>query len=284
MTPPLRVAIQGVRASFHDMAARKYFKQQELQLVECSTFRQLFQYLHSGEVDFAVMAIENSVAGSLLTNYMLMEQFKTKIVGEVYQRIELNLMALKGQSLEDIRYVQSHPMALLQCDVFLDGLGQVKIIEAHDTAESAKEIMEKGTLGISCIAGRLAAEEYGLEILASGIETNHQNYTRFLVLSRGPKPQIHEQPEVTDKASLRFETSHAPGRLVAVLKIFEEHGINMTKLQSVPILGRPYHYGFHVDLEWQDERKYRASLEAMKKESLNVIHFGEYKKDERPGL
>lgn len=278
---PLRIGIQGVRASFHDMAARKVFKDQEIDLVECATFRRLCEALRSAETDFNMMAIENSIAGSILPNYLLLEQFQARVVGEVYLRIEMNLMALGGQKISDLHSVQSHPMALVQCEEFLFRHPHLKIIEAADTAESAKTIRERGLKGQGAIASRLAAEVYGLELLETGIETNKRNYTRFLVVSRGER---HRPSAVPNKASLRFEAAHRPGSLLSILSILSAHGINMTKLQSVPILGRPYEYSFHVDLEWENHEAYRRALREIELASINLILFGEYARDERPSV
>lgn len=273
-----RVAIQGVRASFHDVAARQYFSESVLP-VECATFMELGQTLQQGRADYAVMAIENSIAGSILPNYSVMERNRFRIVGETYLRIELALMALSGQKIEDLHWVQSHPMALFQSEDFLSRYPGLKIVESHDTAESAKIISEKKLAGFAAIASRLAAETYGLNILANGIETDKQNYTRFLVLARESETG---SGAVNNKASFRFETHHRPGSLVDVLRIFANHGINMTKIQSVPILGKPYQYSFHVDLEWESEDEYRRALGEFASHAVNLIHFGEYRRGERP--
>lgn len=276
---PLRVGIQGVRAAFHDVASRQYFAGEELELVECSTFRRLCQVLVDQKTDFNLMAIENSIAGSILPNYLLLEQFGLQVVGEVYLRIEMCLMALPGQKISDITTVRSHPMALLQCQEFLASHPHLQAVEAADTAESAKEIKERNQKGVAAIASRLAAETYGLSVLAEGIESDRQNYTRFLVVSRGDR---YRKNETADKSSLRFEVAHEPGSLLAVLESFAKYGLNMTKLQSVPILGRPYEYSFHVDLEWSDEKAYRAALMDVKKKCASLVEFGLYKKDTRP--
>ncbi len=275
----LRIGIQGVTASFHDVAARAYFVGESLDLVECESFRKLCQVLVDGETDFNLMAIENSIAGSILPNYLLLEQFNLKVIGEIYLRIEMQMMALPGQKIEDIVTVQSHPMALLQCQDFISKHPKIKSVEASDTAESAKHIHDKNLKGAAAIAGRLAAETYELEILASGIESDKQNYTRFLIVSQKDKYRHNEHP---DKSSLRFEISHTPGSLLSVLASFLAHDINMTKLQSVPILGRPYEYSFHVDLEWQDLNSYEATLEELGTKTSGLIEFGRYKKDARP--
>lgn len=280
---PLKVAIQGIKASFHDEAARKYFgasvPQRGISEVECSSFTKLSAVLRDRQADFAVMAIENSIAGSILPNYSLLEMNSFKIVGEVYLRIEMNFMALTGQKMEGIRFVQSHPMALLQCAEFLSSYPDIKVIESADTAESGKEIGAKKLTAYGAIASRLAAETYGLEILESGIETNKQNYTRFLVICRH---EDYSSAAQANKTSIRFETVDRPGSLAKVLDVFNRHSVNMTKIQSVPILGRPYEYSFHVDLEWEDLMRYREALVSIKDAVIGLIHFGDYPKGERP--
>lgn len=293
---PLQIGIQGVRASFHDAAAREYFKE-PLELCECASFRELCEALVDGRTDLSIMAIENSIAGSILPNYLLLEKFKLRVVGEVYLRIEMNLMALPGQKIEDLQFIQSHAMALFQCEDFLAAYPHLRALEAADTAESAKHIHHKVLKGYGAIASRLAAEVYGLEILAAGIETNKQNFTRFLVISRSEdsgslKPFAHEDFKKVlrnsqlepNKASLRFETRHEAGSLLAVLEVFKKHNINMTKLQSVPLLGRPYEYAFHTDIEWSKADEYKSSMKEIAQVSKNLFHFGEYPKSERPGV
>jgi len=275
----MKIAIQGVRASFHDVAARLFFLNEKVEPVECSTFRELCEVLKSKKAEFAMMAIENSIAGSILPNYSLLESFHFKIVGEVYLRIEMNLMALPGQKVSDLKFVQSHPMALFQCEDFLHTSPALEILEGTDTAESAKNIKDKKLLGYGAIASQLAAETYDLEILESGIETNKQNYTRFLVISR----QAQEIGNA-NKSSLRFQTPHSPGSLVNLLKIFVTHNINMTKIQSIPILGRPYEYSFHVDLEWESKESYLQALNELKTKAINLIHFGDYLRGDRPWI
>ena len=225
----MKIAIQGVKASFHDVAARQFFSSVPVEPVECATFRELCEVLKSRKSDFAMMAIENSIAGSILPNYSLLESFQFKIIGEIVLRIEMNLMALPGQKIEDLKFVQSHAMALFQCEDFLHRYPNLKILEASDTAESAKDICNKNLMGYGAIASKLAAETYNLDILESGIETNKQNFTRFLVISR----DVKENPKA-NKTTLRFQTPHSPGSLVKILNIFASHNINMTKIQSVP--------------------------------------------------
>lgn len=272
----LRIGIQGVKAAFHEVAARKYFVGAELEFVECATFQRLCQALQNKETDFNIMAIENSIAGSILPNYLLLERFKLKVIGEVYLRIEMNLMALPNQQISDLHTVISHPMALLQCQDFLNQYPHIKIQEANDTAESAKEIKEKQLLGTGAIASRLAAEVYGLNLLAQNIESDKSNYTRFLAVSRD---ELFKENQKPDKSSLRFEVSHRPGSLLSILSSFVSHGINMSKLQSVPIIGRPQEYSFHVDLEFADVEEYKHAIEELKLKTVNLIEFGLYKKD-----
>ena len=269
---PLRVGIQGVAASFHDVAARKYFHDRAIEPVEFNSFQSLCEALAAAQTDFALMAIENSIAGSILPNYQLLEKHRFQIIGEVYQRIVMNIMALPGQTIDNIHSVMSHPMAFLQCEAFFSRHPHLKRIEAADTAESAKEIAQGSMRGCAAIASRFAATTYNLNLLEEGIETDKQNYTRFLVISRGKR--IY--PDLPNKTSLRLELSHRPGALLAILSSFDAHKINMTKLQSVPILGRPYEYSFHIDLQWEDLAEFDQAMREIETKSINLIRFGEY--------
>ncbi len=266
-------------ASFHDEAARKYFHDAEIELVECSSFRLLSESLANKTTDFNLMAVENSIAGSILPNYLLLEQFKSRIIGEVYLRIELQFMAMRGQNINDLTTVHSHPMALFQCSDFLLSMPNLQVIEASDTAESAKIIAAGKKMKAAAIASKLAAEVYDLEIYKKSIETDKQNYTRFLVVSRD---QLWRQSEIPNKTSLRFETNHHPGGLLEILEIFKKYNLNMTKLQSVPIIGRPYQYAFHVDLEWNNYDEFKQALTVLKKSNIHLLELGEYFKQERP--
>ncbi|MFZ4405479.1 MAG: prephenate dehydratase [Pseudobdellovibrionaceae bacterium] len=285
----MKVGIQGFKASFHDIVARNFFKSSEvLEIAECATFLQLASDLHNKKLDYAVMAIENTIAGSILPNYTLLEQHQIKIIGEYYLRISMNLMALPGEKIEDLKVVQSHPMALHQCTEFLAQYPFIRIQESIDTAESAKQIALQNLKGQSAIASSLAAEEYKLNILAAGIETNKQNYTRFLILAPKDNTEYTKQLGATqlNKATLRFEVTDRPGCLVEVLQIFGEFSLNMTKIQSVPLLGRPYEYSFHVDVEWDhaDDTSFNQALESLQKRVRNVVNFGCYQKGQKPVL
>lgn len=275
----LNIGIQGVEASFHDVAAHRFFEDRhglKIVSVECATFKDLCEALASSQADYCLMAIENTIAGSILTNYSLLERYRFKTIGEVYLRIELHLMALKDQAVSDLYFVQSHPMALLQCEEFLFRHPGIKAIESNDTAESAKKIASQKMAGYGAIASRLAAEKYGLNILASEIETDKQNYTRFLVIARDEKVKDEDLVKEANKCSLRFETAHEPGSLLKVLEIFKAHDLNLTKIQSVPILGKPYQYSIHVDLEWKERASYERAMEELPKRASHIISFGEY--------
>jgi prephenate dehydratase len=274
-----RIGIQGVKASFHEVAARQYFEGSNFELVECASFKALSTALHDRTADRCVMAIENSIAGSILTNYSLLERYGFKILGEVYRRIEMSLVALPGQRIEDLHTVQSHPMALLQVEDFLAKHPNLKVLEGADTAESARRISANRLMGYGAIAHALAARTYGLEILAEGIETNKENYTRFLIICRS---EDYVASPVSNKASICFEVPHRSGSLAHVLEIFSRHEVNMTKIQSIPILGKPYQYSFHVDLEWSDRGQYDGSMASVAGSVTNLIRFGEYPRGEKP--
>jgi prephenate dehydratase len=198
----------------------------------------------------------------------------------VYLRIEHCLVGLPGQKLAELTAIESHPMALLQCEAFLADHPHLQVVEGSDTAMSARRVRDAGTPGRAAIASRLAAETFGLEVLAEGIETNKKNFTRFLLLCRSQDHERWARPDLADKASIRFETPHNPGALVEVLEVFRNHGINMTKIQSLPILGRPYQYGFHVDLEWDDSGRYTQFLRALMAKVTHLSHFGDYPRGE----
>lgn len=248
----------------------------DLQLIECKTFEEVCKVKAERKCDYAVLAIENTLAGSFLPNYNLLQEYDLKILGEVYLHIEQNLLCLPGQSLDNIRFVRSHPMALLQCSQFLQNNQSIAAIEAFDTAGSAREIKKHLLSDTAAIAGRLAAETFGLEILIHGIENIKENHTRFMILDGSSSFKV-----VPDKASISYTLSHEVGSLADTLRIFQDSGINLTKIQSVPILGKPYEYKFHVDLEWEERDNYIKSLESISKivDELDVL--GEYERGEK---
>lgn len=270
-----RIAIQGGFGAFHEIAARAYFETDKIEIVPRNTFRDLFKTLKERKADYGIMAIENSVAGSILPNYTLIMESKRKIVGEIFLRINQNLVAYPGQKISDIKEVYSHPMAILQCQVFFDKYPEIRLIESLDTALSAKDISDKKQLGVGAIASSLAAEKYNLEILADGIETNKMNYTRFLILSENGNLNPVEE---NNKTSLFFSLSHKIGSLSKILSTLSFYNLNLTKIQSMPIVGKEWEYHFYVDMLYEDETLYRQALKAIKPFTGELGILGEYKK------
>ncbi len=275
-----KIAIQGYKASFHEEAAHKFFEG-EINTVECLTFERLFEHMRTKEVDLAIMAIENSVAGAILPNYARLRDSNLEIIGEVYLRIEMNIMALNGQSISDIKEVHSHPIALLQCSKYFKSYPHISVVESNDTALSAKQISEGNIIGRAAIASKKAAHLYNLNILAEGIETNKRNFTRFLVLQRNEDDfdLLPDQP--ISKASWSFRSAHQPGSLAKILMILSDHKINLTKIQSLPVLGEEWSYFFYADLEFEDERKYNAAKLILDDHTLDLKILGEYHKGEK---
>jgi prephenate dehydratase len=272
-----KVAIQGSLASFHDAAAQRYFSADEIDLVECRTFLEVCDAVYEGLSEYAVMAIENTLAGSLLPNYMLLSEFPLQIIGEQYLHIEQNLMALPGQAVEDLSFVHSHPIALQQCAQFLAGHPNLTPIEKYDTAASAAEIVAEGLQGVAAIASVEAAKQHGLDILAQSIEDNKENQTRFLILVAQDHPPV-VQP---NKASLCFETAHEAGALAKTLDVFSRNQINLTKIQSVPLVGRPYTYQFHVDMVWNGTSDMERALREVEKVTRHLRVLGMYQKGDQ---
>ncbi|MBN1131433.1 MAG: prephenate dehydratase [Bacteroidales bacterium] len=270
-----KIAIQGGYGAFHEIAAHQYFKDEEIEILPRNTFRDMVSTLKSQKSDFGIMAIENSLAGSILPNYSLIIDTGMHIVGEIYLRIKQNLVALKGVKLEDIKEVYSHPMAILQCQQFFDEHPQIRLIESIDTAISAMEISEKKLKDAGAISSQLAATKYGLDIVAESIETNKINYTRFLILSEnGCKIPV----EKISKASIHFSLAHKIGSLSKILSILSYYEINLAKIQSMPIIGRDWEYKFYVDVEINDYDMYIKSLEAIRPFTADLGILGEYSK------
>ena len=220
-----KIAIQGFEASFHEITAIQFFGN-EIETVECATFPKLFDVMEKGEADFAVCAIENSLAGSILPNYAHLRNSNLEIVGEVYLRIEMNLMALPNQEMHQIEEIHSHPMALLQCQGFFENYPQIQLVESNDTALSAKEIKEKHIKHRAAVASKRAAELFELDIIAADIHDNKRNFTRFLVLSK--PTTIDHRPSAINKSSISFRAHHTAGSLAKVLTIIGNHNINLT--------------------------------------------------------
>jgi prephenate dehydratase len=268
----IKVAIQGIATSFHDVAAQTYFNE-PIDILESVTFHSLCEKLKVGEADFAVMAIENSIAGSILPNYFLLQDYHFFIVGELYLPIHMHLLALNGVRMNDLNSIESHPMALRQCSEFLHRLNGIEIRESDDTALSAKKIMDNKLRDTAAIGNELSAKKFGLQILERRIETHKKNFTRFLILSRKSK-----STKECNKASLSFEVAHEVGSLAEALMIFKENNINLTKIQSIPIIGKPMEYSIHVDVEWKKRKNYNDALHAVLRKVRNLNVLGEYKK------
>jgi prephenate dehydratase len=267
-------SIQGYPGSFHQEAAQ-LFLGKGVTVLPCATFREVVRVASNPELSAgAVMAIENSIAGSILPNYNLLQKSDLRIVGEIYLQIRQHLMANPGVRLEDIREVHSHPMALLQCTDFLDKHGW-KLLETEDTALSAKHVQQHRSKHIAAIASGIAAELYGLDVIAPDIHTLSNNYTRFLILRR----ENEAEPVVkADKSSLYFETDHSKGSLARALSCIAEAGINLSKLQSFPIPGSQWKYFFHADMEFDSPEQFRDVLKDLKPLTLELKVYGIYKK------
>lgn len=273
-----KVAIQGIETSFHHVAALKHFGE-EIEIVACSSFRETCDMLKENKVDYAIMAIENTIAGCLLANFFLLKEYKLRVLGEVYLHIQMNLMAKKGVKKEDIKVVQSHPIAIRQCSAFLRTMKDIEVTEKMDTAACAREIRDKDLNDTAAIANEMAAKEFGLEVLEKRIETNKQNFTRFFILGRES-----EKIEEANKATLSFQLGHNVGSLASALQIFSDNEINLTMIQSIPIIGSPNDYLFNVDLEWSDREKYDQAIFKLLRNVVNLSILGEYKKANRPTI
>ena len=251
----MRVAIQGYEGCFHHIAAEGYFGE-GIEIVPCATFRELTRRLEEGAAESALMAIENSIAGSILPNYGLLQDRRLRVVGEIYLQIKQNLLMLPDVELSEIREVWSHPMALLQCADYLDDKGW-RLVETEDTALSAAQIAREGVRHAAAIAGELPARLFGLKVAAPEINTIRNNHTRFMVLRRSADCREDENRDTINKASMFFQVGHRKGTLANVLNTMERYNINMTKLQSYPVPSDPFRYLFHLDMEFQDVWEYR---------------------------
>lgn len=274
-----RIAIQGGAGSFHEIAAREYFRDEELEIVPCSTFRDVFAETRKDPDLIGMMAIENTIAGSLLQNHDLLKMSDVQIAGEHKLRISHSLAALPGNSIEDITEVMSHPIALMQCEAFLDTLPGIKIVEHEDTALAAKDIRDKKMTSAAAICSTLAAEKYGMDILASAIETNKRNFTRFLILAQGEMLREVQKENHINKSSLVFVLPHNEGSLSQVLSVLSFYNINLTRIQSLPIIGREWEYQFYIDLTFTDYNRYRQSIDAIMPLISDLKVLGEYREE-----
>ena len=270
-----KIAIQGVKGCFHEQAARLFYEGQGCsspEIVECAEFDDLYKSLSSGQAQAAVMAIENTVSGGLLPNFELLRKYDRKIKGEVFLRIQQNLMALPGQKIEDIKEVRTHYMAINQTREFFKDYPWIRLVESEDTAKSAADVAQNNLLGVGAVASELAADLYNLEVLAHSIETYKQNFTRFLILDDG----LEVDKAQVNKASWCFTLNHKPGSLAHVLTILSFYDMNLTRIQSLPIPGQEWQYFFYVDIKFEDYLRYEQALSAVRPlmEDLNIL--GEY--------
>ncbi|MDR2683351.1 MAG: prephenate dehydratase [Dysgonamonadaceae bacterium] len=278
------VAIQGVEGAYHEMAARAYFREQgddAIGILPCSQFRDVITAVKKDPNIIGILAIENTIAGSLLQNHELIRESDLTVVGEQKLRITHSFAALPGETLETITEVRSHPIALMQCAEFLNTLPQVKVVEGEDTALSARQIAETQSKGHAAICSRYAAERYGLQVLEEGIETNKRNFTRFLLVANRWLAEELVRPADIGKASVVFTLPHTEGSLSKVLTILSFYDINLTKIQSLPIIGREWEYLFYVDITFSNVLKYKQGLDAVRPLTKDFKILGEYKEQKQ---
>lgn len=271
-----KIAIQGLLGSFHDIAAHQYFKTEQIELICCSTFEQVFDNIRQDKTVIGLMAIENTIAGSLLHNYELLRDSGTSVVGEHKLHISHCICCLPEDDWSTITEVHSHPVALMQCRKYLSNVPQIKAVEAEDTAGSAQYIKENGCRGWAAICNREAAKMHGMKILDDNIEDNKHNFTRFLVVCQPEIADTLRPIEKTDKSSLVFSLPHEEGSLSQVLSILSFYKINMTKIQSLPIIGREWEYMFYIDVTYDSLTRYRQSIDAIKPLTRELKILGEY--------
>lgn len=272
-----RIAIQGIKGSYHDIAAHQYFENEDIELICCSSFEQVFAEMAADSSIIGMTAIENTIAGSLLHNYELLRASNTTIVGEHKLRISHSIMCLPEDDWADITEVNSHPVALMQCRDFLQKHPHIKVVETEDTAGSAEMISRKQMHGHAAICSRFAAPLYGMKILEEGIETNKHNFTRFLVLCQPQRANLLRDIRQTNKASLVFSLPHSEGSLSQVLSILSFYKLSLTKIQSLPIIGKEWQYMFYVDLTFGDYTRYSQSIDAITPLTQELKILGEYK-------
>ena len=273
-----RIAIQGPLGSFHDIAAHRYFEGEDIELICCATFEDVFKSISRDSQVIGMLAIENTIAGSLLYNHELLRQSGTQIIGEHKLRISHSFVCLPEEDWDDITEVNSHPIALMQCREFLSQHPNIKVVEAEDTALSAEIIQKEHLKGHAAICSKAAAELYGMKVLQEGVETNKHNFTRFLVVAdpwQVDELNRHRSHEV-NKASIVFTLPHTEGSLSQVLSILSFYRINLTKIQSLPIIGREWEYQFYVDIVFDNVLKYKQSIAAITPLTKELKILGEY--------
>lgn len=270
------IAIQGAKGSFHDIAAHRYFSGEEIEVIYCATFEDIFSNIKKDDSVIGLMAIENTIAGSLLQNHELLRESDTQIVGEARLHISHSIMCLPEDDWDDITEVNSHPIALMQCREFLNAHPRLKAVEAEDTAKSAEDIFRHKLHGRAAICGKDVAAMYGLKILQEGIETNKHNSTRFLVLSNRWQADDLRKGKVCNKSSLVFTLPHTEGSLSQVLSILSFYKMNLTKIQSLPIIGREWEYQFYIDVVYEDRLRYHQAVDAITPLTKELKILGEY--------
>lgn len=272
----MKIAIQGIKGSFHDIAAHQYFKDQDIELICCETFESLFTAMKENDGCIGLMAIENTIAGSLLHNYELLRESGTTIIGEHKLHIEHSIMCLPEDDWNTIQEVNSHPVALMQCRNYLKAHSNLKIVEAEDTAGAAEMISREHLIGHAAICHAGAAPMYGMKVLENQIEDNKHNFTRFLVLADSWNADKYRNLPQTNKSSIVFALPHEEGSLSQILAILSFYKINLTKIQSLPIIGREWEYLFYVDVQYNDYIRYRQSIEAVRPLTKELRILGEY--------
>ncbi len=281
-----KVAIQGIKGGNHHIAALRFFDNDEIECVDCDTFRRLANEVNSNTDSLGIMAVENTIAGSILPNYQILRENNISIIGEYKLRVEHSLVAIKGTKIEDIKEINSHPMALLQCSEFLDSMPNVRRIEKENTAVSAKWIKDNNLTSHAAICPTIVAELYNMEVLKTGIETNKRNFTRFMALAHNDVAEevlkeINSEKgstieEIVDKSSIVFTLPHSPGSLSKVLAILSFYDMNLSMIQSFPIIGQEWQYQFFVNLVFDDYARYKQSIEAIRPLTKEFEILGEY--------
>ena len=281
-----KVAIQGIGGCNHYIAAKLFFKDDEIETIDCDTFKKLAEHVVKDPSILGIMAIENTIAGSLLQNYKILSDNRLVIVGEYKLRITHALVAMPGVEIRDIKEINTHPMAFMQCQDFLDTLPNVKHVEKEDTAGSAKWIKENNLADHAAICPAGAAELYGMNVLADGIETNKRNFTRFLILANKDVAddvlrELSVEQENINKSSMMFTLPHTSGSLSKVLAVLSFYDMNLSMIQSMPIVGEEWRYQFYVNLLFSDYKRYRQAIDAILPLTKDFQILGEYMEGEQ---
>ena len=268
----MNIAIQGIPGSFHHQVALLNYGK-EAQVLPFMSFEEVAKSVASGAAEVGIMAIENSIAGAILPNYDLIDRYELFIHEEYYLPISHQFMALPGQTIADISEVRSHPMALLQCKTFFSQQPQIKLIDDLDTASVAKRIQEEKLRGVAAIASEIAAETYGLEILAPNIQTVQDNFTRFILLTK----EKSNRKEAPNKVSFKITIRNEAGGLAKLLTMLADKNLNLSKIQSIPLMDKPWDYAFFIDAEFAEEQAYQEAVEQMQERYGELKIFGEYR-------